>query len=96
MYNRAMKRAIAYHKLSHDEAARAQYNRLRLLPLPSPVAPPPFGKVAIPGHAYAERRGQIAQASVTCALFDMPVQWAGGRSRSHQRMSRRTPRHALR
>ena len=41
-------------------------------------------------HAILDRL-----ARVTCAVFDMPIQqWVWG-GRSHQRMSRRPPRHAL-
>ena len=47
MYNRAMKRAIAFHKLEHDADARARYEALRLLPLPVRAAAPYYGKIGI-------------------------------------------------
>ena len=61
MYNRAMKRAIAFHKLEHDADARARCEALRL-PLPVRAAAPYYGKIGIPAHPYLDRRAQVAVA----------------------------------
>jgi len=59
-YTRTMKQAISAYKYNSDASVRETYETLKLPPAPPTLAPPMFGKVSIPAHAYDDCKQFVA------------------------------------
>ncbi|TYZ61102.1 hypothetical protein PybrP1_000394 [[Pythium] brassicae (nom. inval.)] len=87
-YMRSMKKAVLFDRLRRDPALQAKFTELNLLLPAAAEAPPEFGKIRVPAHAFAKRRKRIDATHFASSreLFSVLLRMYAGWEKTFQRL----------